>query len=105
MTATFDGTHGRRLGTTVSLEVTSTSNAVSPRTHTPRGVSPGAQTARPDPDLAIVGDISTFSALVQIIVDECSGDRFPHNVQPDDAAVPITRLAVLADVVRRLLRR
>ena len=89
----------------MSLEVTSTSNAVIHRTRTSRGVSPGAQTARPDPDLAIVGDISTFSALARIIVDECSGDRFPHNVQPDDAAVPITQLAVLVNVVGRLLRR
>ena len=62
----------RGIATTVSLEVTTTSNAVFPRTHTSRGVSPGAQTARPDPDLAIVGDISTFSALARIIVDECS---------------------------------
>ena len=105
MTAIRDGTQGHRLSPTVSLEVTAISNAVYPRTRTPRGVSPGAHTARPDPDLAIVGDISTFSALARIIVDECSGDRFPHNVQPDDAAVPITRLAVLVDVVGRLLRR
>ena len=89
----------------MSLEVTATSTAVYPRTLTTRGVSPGAKPARQDPDLTIVGDISTFSALARIIVDECSGDRFPHNVQHDDAAVPITRLTVLADVVGLLLRR
>ena len=105
MTAIRNGRQGHRLSPTVSREVTATSNAVDHRTRAPSGASPGAQTARPNPERAIVSDTSMFSALARIIGKECSGDRFPPRVRPDDAAVLITRLVVLADVVGRLLRR
>ena len=99
------GARGRRLGPTVSREVTSTSRSVSPLTRTPRGLSPGGQTARSAPDLAIESDLSTFSALARIIAKESSGDRFSPGARCDDVAVPATRSAVLADTLGRLLDR
>ena len=100
-----DGTHSRLFGTTVSREVTAASKAVYPRTRTSSGVSPGAQTARTKPDRAIVSDISSFPAVARIIEKERSGDRFTPSMRSDDAAVPITRLAVPVGMWGRLLRR
>ena len=101
----FCGRNRRDVAAIVSGEVTSTSRSVFHLTHTPHSISPGGQTARPVHDLAIEGDLSTFSALARIIAKESSGDRFAPGARRDDVAVPTRRSSVLADALGRLLDR